>query len=201
MHPIVVNEKMFIVDGQHRFEACRRLGLPIHYLVQRGAQAQDIIPVQNSKKWGLDDFIHFYVAENNLEYIYFAEFRERFSITMFQAMLIVRSFLTNKGKSKMDIFKRGLLKIEDKFAVEDFSYQFVKTYKSICKSQGVKKCFHLFHECYIAALVKIYKETPAVFKKLIDRLPQYCAMLPICVKIEDCLENLEKIVKKKAYYK
>ena len=29
--PIIVNENKEIIDGQHRFEACKELGLPIFY--------------------------------------------------------------------------------------------------------------------------------------------------------------------------
>ncbi len=31
--PIIVNKKMQVIDGQHRLEACRRLNLPVFYLV------------------------------------------------------------------------------------------------------------------------------------------------------------------------
>ena len=30
---IMVNERNEIIDGQHRFEVCKRLGLPINYLI------------------------------------------------------------------------------------------------------------------------------------------------------------------------
>lgn len=31
--PVLVNQKYEIIDGQHRFEACKTLGLPIEYMV------------------------------------------------------------------------------------------------------------------------------------------------------------------------
>ena len=34
--PIVVNEKMQILDGQHRVEACRQLKMPVYYIVVPG---------------------------------------------------------------------------------------------------------------------------------------------------------------------
>ena len=36
VQPILVNEKMEIIDGQHRFTAASELGLPIHYTVVKG---------------------------------------------------------------------------------------------------------------------------------------------------------------------
>ena len=37
--PILVNENLEIIDGQHRFEACKQLGLPIYYQVQVGGNS------------------------------------------------------------------------------------------------------------------------------------------------------------------
>ena len=33
LSPIIVNEKFEIIDGQHRFEAGKQLGLPINFLI------------------------------------------------------------------------------------------------------------------------------------------------------------------------
>ena len=33
--PIIVNENMEVCDGQHRLEAYKVLGLPVHYIVKR----------------------------------------------------------------------------------------------------------------------------------------------------------------------
>ena len=33
LFPIVIDEKFNIIDGQHRFEACKRMGAPVYYVV------------------------------------------------------------------------------------------------------------------------------------------------------------------------
>ena len=37
--PILVNEKFEIIDGQHRYIACRDLNEPIYYSIEEGATA------------------------------------------------------------------------------------------------------------------------------------------------------------------
>lgn len=34
--PIIVNEKKEIIDGQNRFEACKKLNLPVYYVIAEG---------------------------------------------------------------------------------------------------------------------------------------------------------------------
>ena len=35
--PILVNERLEVIDGQHRLEAARTLGIPIYFIIQKGA--------------------------------------------------------------------------------------------------------------------------------------------------------------------
>ncbi len=57
--PIIVDSNYTIVDGQHRFEACKRLGLPIYYTqAKREFTASDIININSTQKsWSLLDRI------------------------------------------------------------------------------------------------------------------------------------------------
>ena len=61
-HPIsvkYVDEKMWIFDGQHRFIACRNLGLPIYYIIDNNAHEDALLDIQTSKKWtGWDTLCH-----------------------------------------------------------------------------------------------------------------------------------------------
>lgn len=38
--PIIVSEDFRIIDGQHRFEACKELGFPIYFLVMPSKNAE-----------------------------------------------------------------------------------------------------------------------------------------------------------------
>ena len=49
--------KLDIYDGQHRFEAAKRLGIEVNYTEYRDLRESDIPNLQILKSWGLDDFL------------------------------------------------------------------------------------------------------------------------------------------------
>jgi len=62
--PIIVNENYEILDGQHRFEACKQMGLPIHYVIEENTK-QDLLIDLNilQRKWTLSDYVRYYAIE------------------------------------------------------------------------------------------------------------------------------------------
>ena len=66
LHPILINEKMEIIDGQHRLEAAEALGLPIFYI--QGELSYDHILNSNlfQRKLNLTDVIKFYAIKDVL---------------------------------------------------------------------------------------------------------------------------------------
>lgn len=68
--PVLVNERMEIVDGQHRFEALKRLELPIVYKVMPDSKIDDLHLINaNVKTWSSGDYVHFYAKRGRKDYI------------------------------------------------------------------------------------------------------------------------------------
>lgn len=65
--PVIVDKDMNIIDGQHRFEACKRLKLPIYYTVEK-ADVQKAMMNLNAQQsnWQTKDYISSY-AESGLK--------------------------------------------------------------------------------------------------------------------------------------
>lgn len=52
MVPIIVNTNFEIIDGQNRFVALQRLGLPVHFIISKAwKNMSDTIAMQNAVKW------------------------------------------------------------------------------------------------------------------------------------------------------
>lgn len=67
--PIVVNERNEIIDGQHRLEACKRLGIPVKFIVDIGATIDHVISANIvGQKWSLMDYVNRYMSEGNSNY-------------------------------------------------------------------------------------------------------------------------------------
>lgn len=59
--PILVNDKWEIVEGQHRFTACKELGLPIMYVMQHGLNIKQVQALNScAKQWNTKNHIHAY---------------------------------------------------------------------------------------------------------------------------------------------
>lgn len=65
-NPVVVNEKMEVIDGQGRTEALEELGMPVEYVVSVGATIDHCIALNlKQKNWGIFDFIKSYAAQGD----------------------------------------------------------------------------------------------------------------------------------------
>lgn len=114
VQPILVNDKMEIVDGQHRFIACKELGEPIYYTVVPGLTVRDARQMNIlHRSWTLDDYVASYVAEGDENYILYNKLREDYG---FQHTTMV-TFIEGgeRGKIFAD-FRKGKLKIENEAA-------------------------------------------------------------------------------------
>lgn len=70
LNPIVVNEKMEIIDGQGRYEARKELGLPIQYVISVGSGIDECRRMnQYNTKWTEEDWVNSYVEGENQNYI------------------------------------------------------------------------------------------------------------------------------------
>ena len=56
--PIIVNEKHEIIDGQHRFEASKQLGLPVYFIIVRGYKLTHVHKLNAiSRNWIFMDYV------------------------------------------------------------------------------------------------------------------------------------------------
>lgn len=68
--PIIVNENMVVIDGQHRLEASKKVGVPVEYIIKQGLDEDDIVRMNTVQKpWSLQNYIESYANQGNEEYI------------------------------------------------------------------------------------------------------------------------------------
>ena len=71
--PILVNRNRFIIDGQNRFLACKKLGKPIYYIVKDipDKEIDNYIITLNtaSTNWNLPDYLSYYIKKGYTNYI------------------------------------------------------------------------------------------------------------------------------------
>ena len=64
--PIVVNAKMEVIEGQHRIEACKRLELPVYYIIDSNANLKNVHELNKHRRsWTMFD----YLLSKNIQYL------------------------------------------------------------------------------------------------------------------------------------
>lgn len=69
IRPLIVNDKMQLIDGQHRLAAAKEIKAEVYYLKVEGLTKADIAVLNTAQKnWTGSDFINFYAVEGNEHY-------------------------------------------------------------------------------------------------------------------------------------
>ena len=69
--PIICDEDGFIIDGQHRYVACKELNVEPPIIVLKMKNAFDMAPLMNSTQmsWGIRDYVHYWAVKGYPDYI------------------------------------------------------------------------------------------------------------------------------------
>lgn len=109
--PILVNEKMQVLDGQHRLEAAKKLNLAVHYIVQKDAEDMDMVLLNaNQRTWKLVDYHNFFVTQGSPEYRKLEDFTKQHKMNLQEYMK-----LDNYGRKSVNShnFRHGRFVMPD----------------------------------------------------------------------------------------
>lgn len=77
--PIVVNEKMEVIDGQHRLEALKRLGWPVVYEIREGLNIDQVRTINTThQNWTWHDYATSFAELGNENYVRFLNLYKHF---------------------------------------------------------------------------------------------------------------------------
>ena len=66
--PVICNGDGYIIDGQHRVEACKQLGIPVPYVINHRMTTQDVKDANNlNRSWDLMAYTHNAAKHGDLE--------------------------------------------------------------------------------------------------------------------------------------
>lgn len=72
--PIIVNEKLVVIDGQNRLYHAKMAKVPVEYIVKDGLGDDDIIRMNTSQKsWSLQNYVESFANQDFEEYIKLVE--------------------------------------------------------------------------------------------------------------------------------
>jgi hypothetical protein len=102
--------RLVIVDGQHRFEIAKELGLAVWYVV--GDESVDVAVINNGQKpWKIPDYVGSFQQRGIADYVKLQAFVEKHKIPLSTAIALL-SGTVSYGNVK-DAFTQGRFKIID----------------------------------------------------------------------------------------
>ena len=124
-NPIIVNEKMEVIDGQGRLTALQRLKMPIEYIIAEGAGNKDCIYMNsNMVNRKLSDFIKSYAEQGNENYQRLLSLMQRYANGNLD---IISTAVYRLSRSKHREIKQGILQLtEDQYRAAVPRLEYIK---------------------------------------------------------------------------
>lgn len=111
VQPILVNERMEIIDGQHRFMAAKERKEPIYYTVVSGLRIEDARKLNLlQRSWKINDFAYSYAKQGYVSYQNYLKIREDYGLN--HSVTIAAMFPTN-AKGQFKNFREGIFVLPD----------------------------------------------------------------------------------------
>lgn len=180
-NPIVVNEKYEVVDGQHRLEAIKKLGLPVHYIQEEGLTLANVQSLNAmSKVWSPMDYARSYSELGNKNYKLYIDFKIEFKLNHD----VLRAFLSLDKPTTVEMFRHGMFKVP-----------------SVDKSWDLCACHREVGEYYeryklrsfALAFKRIWENNEYNHKRMLDKLSKFGHKIEDYSLVEDYQRALENV--------
>jgi hypothetical protein len=111
VQPLLVNDNMEIIDGQHRFTACKELGLPIYYTVVPGLGVQEARSMNiHHRNWRTEDYAKSYADSGDSNYKKYLELKDEYG---FSNSVMFAAFNEGNDKGVFKDFRKGEFTVGD----------------------------------------------------------------------------------------
>lgn len=190
MVPILVNQDFEVIDGQHRLEARKRLGLPVPYYWQKDLGLIDVQTLNSSQKgWVNDDFMRAYIELGNQHYVQYEWFRRRFGLPHVPSVwLLSGSDFRNSTKH----FRQGEFRVHDLEGAKA---------KATMLTELAPHFSHWKDAAFIKAFLVCLNRVGFDFKTFLHRVSQNPTMLKPCKTIDAYLQIIEEVYNYRAVNK
>jgi hypothetical protein len=164
--PIIVDDKLCIIDGQHRYKVSKILKQPVYYVIANEKTVYEIAQMNSrTERWKAKDFLNCYMSQGNTHYETLDELHVSYglTITACRGLLTHGYACTDNGNGQKEAFERGGFEVKQKeaaFAIaeklNDFkTFANYKAYDFIC---ALAKLLSNPEKCNWEELVKAYNK-------------------------------------------
>ena len=189
--PIYVNDKLQVIDGQHRLAACASLGLPVYYIVYDGwgIEEANILNI-NNKNWKLTDFVNMYAARGYEEYVKLTGLDEfygkRYSYSTLLGLMKDSQKSIDGGGRHSTAARKGNLKMGN----ESHCREVLNTCENINNITGFTKFYNV---SFVNAISIVLNKPDFSMNRLMDKIEENKFMVEKRNDYTQYLEMLQEI--------
>lgn len=182
--PVMVNKDGYVIDGQHRYFVCKKLSLPVHYVVVNDFTLRQVAEMnQNASKWTDKDFLNCYIDIGNKHYAILRDFVEKYQVNLGIASSLLSEGRV-RGVNRMDDLRDGLFKSEFLSKASDFLDCALK-FKDFCDSYKSRN--------FLQALETLLSFKDFNISELIDKLKLHNLTIETRSTPKEYLTHLEDL--------
>lgn len=173
-HPIIVNEKMEIIDGQHRLEAAKTLGATLYYVISPGARLPEVQLLNtNVYGWILKDYLNSHIQRGKGEYELIKLFCDTYGFSVSLGLMLLSKQLagTHAKGQLIESFKAGTFIVDNLKQAEELA-NLLNDYKPFFES-GVYRS-----RDFISAIRSLYLKKLVKHSEMIRKLTFVKGKLP-----------------------
>jgi hypothetical protein len=190
--PIICNEKMQVIDGQHRLEAAKALGVAVPYVVVPGLGIEHVVRMNTSqKKWMMKDYIRLHIDLGNQDYIDLQEFINEWKTTPSIAIMLLSNSSYNQTGNKVNEFREGRWSIQHM----DEATEYMEVMRALMPHMRTSVAYR--STAFAAAIVKtgkILEKNNLSFDNLLEQAGKSQVLLTYSVRVRDYLKELEEML-------
>lgn len=180
--PIIINAKNEVIDGQHRLQARKELGIPVYYIVlaNLGIHQTQAANADN-KNWTSVDFVNTYVELNYAHYKKYIEFQKKYEFSHQVALMILEGIQSN---ARTNEFRTG------GFVVND--------YERACKWAEMLYLIEPYYDgfkrrSFVIAMVHLFQNDKYDHDEFVQKLQYQSSKMVHCTTLAQYVRLIEEI--------
>lgn len=181
--PIQINQAFEVVDGQHRLEARKRLGLMVPFFVTPDYGLEEVQELNaKQKKWTNDDFVKSFIELGKKDYLTYQWFRKTYNLPHAQSVEILTD--AKDTHSMRMAFQSGEFRVYDLARAKQIG-------KMLTDIQPYFDAWN--HSRFVQAMLIMFRKKAFDYKRFMGKLKSFPAILKPQVSLDAYLQHIEEV--------
>lgn len=186
--PIVVNEKMEVIDGQGRLKACEELSVPIPYIIVPGLTVRECMVLnRNTRNWKDIDYVRSYAHQGKTSYMRLLKLVERYGHGPQVAIYASKNKRVGGGTGSGSSLRNGTLELSE----EEYK-RGEETLSKIEPMMGYVKSSSVHTQALTIALCYAVNNKDVKYERLLETVATRHLLLKPYTVITDILDDLSE---------